>query len=233
VLWLFPLPTRLILFSGLAADHDVFAPQSLAFEQLIVPIWPEPEIADTLESYSKRLAEDLRSEEPTVIGGASFGGIVALHVAKYLNPLAVILIGSVRRPSELPRYARLARCLKPLVALLPTRLLQRCSTPLASRGMAKRFPHLSGLARQFQHCNPVVFKWSLSRILDWNSVEPLECPVFQIHGDRDHVLPIGNTSPTQVVAGGGHVISLTHAGEVNAFIRSVQDRFSGEQGNHG
>ncbi|WP_345685410.1 alpha/beta hydrolase [Novipirellula caenicola] len=220
------MPIRLILFSGLAADHDVFAPQSLAFEQLIVPVWPEPEPGDTLDSYSKRLADDLRSTETTVIGGASFGGIVALHVAKYLDPLAVILIGSVRGPSELPRYARVARYLKPCVSRLPVGLLQKLTSPLDSRVIARRVPHLSGLARQFQHCSPAVFKWSLARILDWDSSPTLKCPVFQIHGDRDRVLPIQNVSPTQVVAGGGHVISLTHPAEVIAFIRFVEEEVS-------
>ncbi|WP_372718177.1 alpha/beta fold hydrolase [Novipirellula sp.] len=227
------MPIRLILFSGLAADHDVFAPQSLAFEQLIVPVWPEPEPGDTLDSYSKRLADDLRSTEPTVIGGASFGGIVALHVAKYLDPLAVILIGSVRSPSELPRYARVARYLKPCVTRMPVGLLQKLTSPLDSRVIARRVPHLSGLARQFQHCSPAVFKWSLARILDWDSEPLLECPVFQIRGDHDRVLPIGNINPTQVVEGGGHVISLTHPCQVNAFIRSVQVQISKEQRDHG
>ncbi|TWT84663.1 Alpha/beta hydrolase family protein [Planctomycetes bacterium CA13] len=213
--------TPLILFSGLAADCEVFASQSLAFENLIVPSWPVPESDDTLDSYSERLANDLRPYGPAVIGGASFGGIIALHVAKYLDPLAVILIGSVRSPVELPRYAKLARRLQPLVSLLHVRLMQIACVPMGSKMVGRWFPHLSGLARQFRHSEPKVFKWSLSRILDWDFSPQVDCPLFHIHGDRDIVLPIRNTTPTQIVAGGGHVISLTHAREVNAFIRSV------------
>ncbi|TWU36510.1 Alpha/beta hydrolase family protein [Novipirellula aureliae] len=218
----------LILFSGLAADCEVFALQSLAFENLVVPSWPVPKSDDTIDSYSKRLAGELRQFGPAVIGGASFGGIVALHVAKYLDPLAVILIGSIRSSDELPQYAKWARPLRPLVSLLPVRLMQIACVPIGSKALGCWFPHLSGLARQFCHSDPRVFKWSLSRILDWDSTPQFDCPIFHIHGDRDMVLPIRHTTPTQIVAGGGHVISLTHAREVNAFIRLVLKQLNKE-----
>ena len=72
--------------------------------------------------------------------------------------------------------------------------------------------------------NPIVFKWSLQRILDWGTAPVVTCPILHIHGNRDAVLPIRYTTPDTVVAGGGHVISLTHAREVNEFIRSALQR---------
>lgn len=124
--------TPLILFSGLAADASVFAPQKLAFPKLIVPGWPEPQPGDTLDSYSKRLADELRPYGRAIIGGASFGGIIALHVAKYLDPLAILLIGSVHSPVELPRAIRFARGLRPVISLIPVRLLQLFLRPMTS-----------------------------------------------------------------------------------------------------
>jgi len=214
-------PVRLILFSGLAADSNVFAPQKVAFPQLIVPRWPKPFPNDTIDTYCDRLAEELRSDVPTIIGGASFGGIIALHAAERLDPLAVLLIGSVRAPSELSRLARFVRPLKSFVRFLPVRAVQTSCAPLASK-LARRFaPHLGGLATQFYGCDPTVFKWSLARILDWSSTPNVKCPVFQIHGDRDLVLPMRHTHPDTVIAGGGHVISLTYPAEVIDFIRSA------------
>ncbi len=52
----------LVLFSGLAADGNVFAPQKLAFPQLFVPAWQKPEPNDTLNSYCERLAGIIPSE---------------------------------------------------------------------------------------------------------------------------------------------------------------------------
>lgn len=220
--------TPLILFSGLAADANVFVPQKIAFPQLVVPKWPTPKHDDTLDSYCDRLADDLRPQGNAIIGGASFGGIVALHVAQRLNPLAVLLIGSVRSPAELSRVARFARPLKPLTGLIPVRFLQLCCVPVASRFARRLVPHLCGLARQFRGCDPTVFKWSLARLLDWSSIPTVECPVFHIHGDHDSVLPMRYTEPTAVVSGGGHVISLTHPTDVNDFIRSAMTQIVGE-----
>ena len=214
-------PTPLILFSGLAADANIFVPQKIVFPQLIVPKWPRLQPSDTLDSYCDRLADELNVQADAVIGGASFGGIIALHVAQRVNPGAVILIGSVRSPRELPGFVRFFRPLRPLVALLPVRLMQFCCTPFASN-MARRWsPLTSALAKQFCGSEPAVIKWSLARILDWKGEPTVSCPVFQIQGDRDRLLPMRFTKPDTVVTGGGHLISLTHSREVNEFIHSV------------
>ena len=221
--------TPLIFFSGLAADANVFAPQKLAFPQLIVPAWPRPHPNDTLDTYCDRLADNLRIQGDPIIGGASFGGIIALHVAQRLHPRAVILIGSVRSATELSRVACFCRPLKAMIPLIPVRFMQLCCAPMASKLARNYFPHLSGLARQFRGSDPAVFKWSLARILDWNSTPTVDCPVFHIHGDRDYVLPLRYTKPNTIIAGGGHVISLTHPTDVNDFIRSVISQAMGEQ----
>lgn len=215
---------RLILFSGLAANSDVFALQMLAFPMLIVPDWPKPQARDTLQSYSDRLAESLKMEGELILGGASFGGIVALHAARLLRPRAVMLIGSVKSPAELSHLIRFCRPLRAIVPLIPVRLIQWLATPFTSRRVSSVCPHLSRLLCQFIDSDPVVFKWSLARILDWKQIPVLDCPIYHIHGDRDRVLPIRYTNPNSVVIGGGHVISLTHPDQVNAFIQSVIDR---------
>lgn len=214
-------PVPLILFSGLAAGPEVFEQQLRTFPQLLVPAWPKPEAGDTLESYCRRLADDLRPHGPAVLGGASFGGVIALHVAKHLRPRAVVLIGSVRSPAELPRRVRYCRPLKWLVPLLPVRMAQNLFAPVIPAMLGCRSSHLPALVRQFRNSDPAVFRWSLARLLDWNEAPRLDCPVFHVHGERDMILPCRNTRPDCVIAGGGHVISLTHSGEVDEFIRSV------------
>lgn len=220
--------TPLILFSGLAADANVFVLQKIAFPHLVVPKWPTPKPGDTLDSYCDRLADDLRPHGDVIIGGASFGGIIALHVAQRLKPLAVLLIGSIRSPDELSRIGRFARPLQPLTRLVPVRFLQLCCVPIASKFARRVVPHFSGLARQFRGADPTVFRWSLAQILVWSSAPSVTCPVFHIHGDRDFVLPMRYTRPTSVVEGGGHVISLTHPTAVNDFIRSAMAQTVGE-----
>ncbi len=213
--------TPLILFSGLAADANVFVPQKIAFPQLIIPTWPTPLRQETLDNYCDRLANDLRPHGKVLLGGASFGGIIALHVAERIHPMAVLLIGSVRSPAELSQLVRYCRPVKPLVPLIPVRILQLCSALLTTRLARRISPHFYGLARQFCGANPRVLKWSIARILDWESTPVVDCPVFHIHGDREFVMPIRFTRPDTIVHGGGHVISLTQPTAVNDFIRSA------------
>ena len=218
--------TPLILFSGLAADDHVFRPQKAEFPQLIVPEWPHPQTTDTMASYCDRIADNLRMYDDAIIGGASFGGIIALHVAQCLRPRAVVLIGSVRYPAELSWAIRYCRPLKRLVPLIPVRLLQFCCAPFASTLARNCLPLWCELAQQFRGSDPSLFKWSVARLLDWSVAPQVDCPVYHIHGDRDHVLPLRYTQPTNIVTGGGHVISLTHPSEVNDFIRFVINQTS-------
>ncbi|MCC6511428.1 MAG: alpha/beta hydrolase [Pirellulaceae bacterium] len=219
----------LILFSGLAADEQVFTPQKLAFPELIVPPWLVPEPNETLDHYAQRMADQLplatgtRVTEPCWIGGASFGGILALHMARYLQPAGVILLGSVRAPDQLPRYARLARPLRPLVPYMPIRPWQWLVAPVIMWLTKGRWPRLHGLAGQMRRADPRVIRWSISRILDWQHAPAVACPVYHIHGGRDHVLPARYTHPDHVIQQGGHIISLTHPEEVTDFIRRVLD----------
>lgn len=211
----------LIFFSGLAADARVFGPQQLAFPGLVVPDWPRPQQNETLTAYCKRLAVDLPVDGHLILGGASFGGIVALHVAQFVQPQAVILIGSLRSPVELPPVVRYGHFLKRFLPLVPVGFLQWCIAPLVSKLAQRRVPYWWGLASQFRQSDPTVFKWSLARILDWTAAPKVVCPIFQIHGSRDGVLPLRFTQPDAIVSGGGHVISLTHSKEVNDFIGEV------------
>lgn len=215
--------TPLVLLSGLAADARVFTPQKIAFPQMQCPRWVIPERSETINDYAARLAETI-GERPCIIGGASFGGIVALHLAEHVDARAVILIGSIKSPSQLPVYARCARPFRFLIPFIPLRLLQLLARPIATRVVKRHAPFAYGLACQFRDSNPAVFKWSLRRILDWSATPTVSCPIFHLHGDRDWTLPLRYTDPDKIVKGGGHVISLTHAGEVNFYIKDVISR---------
>lgn len=212
--------TPLVLLSGLAADARVFTPQKIAFPQMQCPRWLIPERSETINDYAARLAETI-GEGPCIIGGASFGGIVALHLAEHVDARAVILIGSIKSPSQLPMVARCARPFRFLIPFIPLRLLQLLARPIATRAVKRHAPFAYGLACQFRDSNPAVFKWSLCRILDWSATPTVSCPIFHLHGDRDWTLPLRYTDPDKIVKGGGHVISLTHPSEVNSFVKMV------------
>ena len=69
------------LFSGLGADHRAFQYLDVPGYAMIHVKWIEQEKNETLERYVKRLAKQITMPNPVFIG-LSFGGMVAIEVAK-------------------------------------------------------------------------------------------------------------------------------------------------------
>ncbi len=61
-------------------------------------------------------------------------------------------------------------------------------------------------------------RWGIAAITAWPGAEGLAVPVYHIHGSEDELIPIQAVQPDQVIPGGGHLINVTHAAEVNAFL---------------
>ncbi|MHC4177317.1 MAG: alpha/beta fold hydrolase, partial [Planctomycetota bacterium] len=110
-------PFQLILLPGLGADQRQFEPQRSAFSDVLVPPWIVPKREEKLPDYAARLSETIVPTRPMVLGGSSFGGMVAWEMARYLEPDAVVLIGSCRSPKALHPVARGLRPILPLTAV--------------------------------------------------------------------------------------------------------------------
>ncbi len=210
----------LILLSGMGADHRVFTPQKLAFPHLKVADWIAPQPKERIDAYAQRMAEDLQlGTAPCYIGGASFGGMVAMEMMQHLNVQACFLIGSIQRPTELPIQIKALRPLTPICERLPFGLLQHISRGLRTLGGNVLSQSMQGVMRQLEDSDQQFMRWALGALLRWSTQPERTGPVLHIHGARDRILPARRTSPTQTIPGGGHVISLTHARAVNEFLR--------------
>jgi pimeloyl-ACP methyl ester carboxylesterase len=88
------------------------------------------------------------------------------------------------------------------------------------RSVAKR----EMLIAMFKDADSRFMHWTLQAILRWQPT-PLEgVPVFHIHGSRDPLIPARRVEPDVMIPNGGHLINVSHADEVNAFIRSLSCR---------
>jgi pimeloyl-ACP methyl ester carboxylesterase len=104
-------PVQLVLLPGLGADRRQFEPQRQAFDNLVVPPWIPPLPREPLAGYAARLAKTITPAGPFILGGSSFGGMVAYEMARHLQPNAVVLIGSCRSARGIRRMFRLlVRC---------------------------------------------------------------------------------------------------------------------------
>ena len=208
----------IILLSGMAADERLFESQLAAFPDLRVQPWVPALPGESLRTYAARLAPLVDPGRPCIVGGASFGGVVALELAAHLPALACILIGSVRSPSGLPWRWRLlwpVAMLGPDVLRVLAALGARLGRPLLAAGTTRRLWRLSRPEAGF-------VRWAMCAVVQWRP-----CPaarrarVFHIHGVADRVLPVALARPDVVVPGGGHALSLFSPSAVNEFITCV------------
>ncbi|MGL5075499.1 MAG: hypothetical protein ACRDBG_06605, partial [Waterburya sp.] len=96
--------------SGLGTDDRVF--QKLKFQgyQPIHIHWIEPKKGETITAYAQRLTTQIKSDCPILVG-LSFGGIIAVEIAKQIATEKVILISSTKNKQEIPFYFKIWRWL--------------------------------------------------------------------------------------------------------------------------
>jgi pimeloyl-ACP methyl ester carboxylesterase len=222
----------LILLPGLGADRRLFRFQAAAIQNVVAVDWIEPEPRETLAAYGKRIARAVDPGGPCFVGGCSLGGMVALEMTPHLDARACFLISSIRGPEELPlRYrplAPLGRMVPGLTGKLAAATAQGASR-VAARTMGRRIrPAMASLFEQFGSADPRFLWWGACAVPAWQpSVRPWPVPVRQIHGDRDPVLPARLTRPDVLVRGAGHLMVVTRAAEVSAFLRREMERLGG------
>jgi pimeloyl-ACP methyl ester carboxylesterase len=212
--------SEILLLPGMANDRRLFdgLTDSVGFT---VPPWPEWRPTDTLQSFAARLASSLTGP-PDVVGGASFGGMVALEMAAVLRPRAVVLLGSARSPDAI---AAPLRRLGGAAAWLPGRAFHprafRAALPLLLRKRSTLDDAQRARVRaMWESVSGPFLKWSCRAVLAWRPTDH-DVPVFHLHGDRDRLIPIEGVRPTEVLRGAGHLFPITHPAEVAAFIRRI------------
>jgi pimeloyl-ACP methyl ester carboxylesterase len=211
----------LLLLPGLGADARLFQRQAAAMPGTIfTPPWPPLRRDDSLADFARRLAASLPADLPRVIGGASFGGMVALELAAIIGARTVVLLGSCTGPEAVsPTLRMLGRSLVGLPeSTLRVRpwMLPFLSPPLGPLGSTER--HL--LLEMAATVDPAFLKWGCEAILSWQPAVH-GASVFHLHGSADRIIPVDRVRPTQIVQGAGHVLTLSHPAETTEFLSHV------------
>jgi pimeloyl-ACP methyl ester carboxylesterase len=206
------------MLSGMGADARVFEKQIEAIPEIVVPAWIDPLPRESLASYAERLANKINPGRACFVGGASFGGFVALEMIRHLDVIACFLVGSVRSPEEFPKAIKTLRRLSGVADATPFEVATLLSkAALLSSGTVSS-THLSGLLRQMSESDASFLRWACRAVLEWHGIATANTPIYQIHGANDIVLPVKNTTPDVIVAGAGHALSMSHPDEVTEFL---------------
>ena len=157
--------------------------------------------------------------------------MLALELARVLEPrpAGVVLISSARSGEAVPEslwyWEKLASILDPWWM---KELSRAGAAPLASgagpaAASAERFRAMVG------RLDPVFFQWSVKAVVNWEGPGALTeffPPIRQVHGDDDAVVRCVPGECDRVVEGAGHLMNVTHAGEVNRFVHEAVAGFA-------
>jgi len=216
----------LVLLPGLGADHRLFDPQRSEFPNLVSPAWLEPAASESLASYAGRMAERIRAElpdgnRPLVVGGVSFGGMLATQMAPLLKPDAVVLIGSAMRPKEIAfslKVMAMAGRWMPAPVGDNAKFMGRAF--IRRLGPMKR-EHRLFLESMIDAVPFSFLQWAGQAIFGWDGVSEVDCKLVRIHGELDRIIPFPKAGLVHKIVGAGHVPNVSHADEVNRHLKAI------------
>jgi pimeloyl-ACP methyl ester carboxylesterase len=210
---------RIILFPGMACDERLFAPQRECGLQFESPPLPMPKAHETLAAYAVRVGEQLSlGDNPCVLGGVSFGGMLACELAAVCNCREVVLVASCRSAEAVPVRNWPVFWLASLMPDLMIRRLVAPSSHLVAWMESIGQDHRRLVVDMCRDMPVALLRHQAAMILRWKQPSKLRCRVRHLHGTRDRLIPFENVVADQSIPGGGHFINLTHPGEVTSFI---------------
>jgi pimeloyl-ACP methyl ester carboxylesterase len=217
-----PVPSRrprVVLFSGLGADDRLVEPQRGIDADVEIRPWIPIIENEPLADYAKRMAAQIDPTPPFYLGGVSLGGMIALEVARYLPPRGMILLAACRSYRGIPWPYRWAGRLAWIAPLWLVQLGKLIMPHVRRLFGIENEQQLRFFIDMLHDADPRFIRWSIQAMLTWHGAPPVDVPYLSIHGDRDHILPLPLAGPVSyVIQGAGHVMNVTHSGEVNRVI---------------
>lgn len=207
---------ELYLFSGLGADERAFQKMNFPGYKTTFIKWEKPG-SHTIEEYAKSLLTQIHAKNPILIG-LSFGGIMAIEVAKQIPTEKVILIASAQTYREIPFYYKIARILP--IYKLPSKLLKQVNPLTYWLFGAQSAEDKKLLQEIIKDTDMPFFKWAVEKIVKWRSTIILPNTVH-IHGTKDRILPYRFVKTDITVYEGGHFMTVNRAKEITMLVKNL------------
>ncbi|QCE42223.1 alpha/beta hydrolase [Psychroserpens sp. NJDZ02] len=195
------------LMPGMAANPIIFEHIKLPEElyQIFWLEWKLPKKKETISDYAKRMCEDIKHDNPVLIG-VSFGGILVQEMSKIIAVRKVIIVSSVKTKHELPKRMKLLRTTK-AYKILPTQLLSNIDL-LAKYAFGNTITKRIELYKKYLSVSDKNYlDWAIEQVVCWDQDLPLQ-DIIHIHGDNDMVFPFSNLGDCISVKGGTHIMII-------------------------
>ncbi len=206
---------NIYVFTGLGADERVFYKINFGNYNPIHIKWITPIQKETIEEYALRLTQQITTSNPILLG-LSFGGMMAVEVAKHIDTEKIILISSSKNKNEIPFYYKLAGRMR-LHKLIKAKFLVRANK-LTNKIFSARTREDKKMISSMIGASDVVFlDWAIDKIVHLKN-EVIHKNLTHIHGTADRILPIRFVKADVLIKGGTHLMIVNRAVEVQEKI---------------
>ena len=206
------------VFSGIGADERVFHKIDFSLYNVHFVQWIAPTKNETIEDYSLRLAAQITTENPILVG-LSFGGMMAVEVSKHISTEKIIIISSAKSKNEIPFYFRLAGKLG-VTKIIPATALIKVNLFTNWFFSNRTVEDKKMLSAILNDTDPAFLKWAINTIATWQNTH---CPhnLYHIHGDADRILPYKFVTCHETIKEGAHLMIVNRSAEVNELLNKL------------
>lgn len=209
------------MLSGLGFDERIFSNLEITNADIEYLKWLEPDDNETLTNYVKRISEQIEvTEQPIILLGHSFGGIIVQEISKLIPVNKIILLSSVKSEYEMPLRIRTMKFL-PLYKFLNKDLILK-SFPVWARLFGYNSEKGRNLFKEMiSNSSNNYLRWSLKTISEWKQTNKKLPELIQIHGTRDKTFPLKFIKRPIIVEDGSHFMVYSKAEEVSRIINNT------------
>lgn len=206
---------KIYCLSGLGADERIFANLRIDGAELVHLPWPEYDEHDELPCYAQKISALIKDENPILLG-VSFGGMLAVEIAKIRKVEKVIIVSSAKTKEEIPHFGRFMKFIvtKQVVPAVfftwPNRVVMQMFG--AATDIEKEM--LKGV---FRATDGYLVRWAMKAIQLWRNSTYHE-PIVHIHGDADKIITPEYIHADYWIKGGSHIMIYNKAEEINTII---------------
>lgn len=195
------------LMPGMAANPTIFEYIKLPEDQFEIHwlSWKMPLKKESLQDYAKRMCEDVKHDNPVLLG-VSFGGILVQEMSKHISVRKLFVVSSVKTKHELPKRMKLLKLTK-AYKLLPTQLMGNIDL-LAKYAFGETITKRVELYKKYLSVSDKAYlDWAIEQVICWEQDQPIP-EAIHIHGDNDMVFPCSYIPNCTKIKGGTHIMII-------------------------
>jgi len=206
--------------SGLGADERIFSRLELPGVRLLPLPWLTPVPDEPIGKYADRMRTGIAGAR-SILLGVSFGGMMAIEIAKKIPGATVILVSSVCDHGQIPLWIKLGGRMYPRWLNPRMRRPRQFSRFLEDHFVGVESDEDSRLVSEFQNkVDREFLYWAIHAIARWDN-QWTPPALHHIHGGRDRMFPLRRVVPTHVIPDGGHLMVFNRAEAMSRVLREI------------